>query len=327
MEIPARTRSDVRAVPIGQRDTRVIDKIRRLTASDTFNRFILLLIVIASILVGVETYMMGTPTGDLVNRLQDVILWIFVAEIVLRIIACDGRPWEYFRQGWNVFDFAIVLVSVISPHTEFAAVFRLARVLRTLRLVTFLPRLQVLVSALVRAIPSLGYIGVLLGLHFYVYAVAGTFLFHKNDPMRFGNLHFSTLTLFQVLTLEGWNDVLATQYNGSDAEYSETWMELTLGSRVSKPQPLVAALYFVSFIMLGTMIMLNLFTGVIINSIEEAQAAQAEEAREEHLKETGTLTLHDELALLSKQLHELSVRIKGIELRSEGPESEERAPS
>lgn len=305
----------------------MIDKIRRLTASDTFNRFILLLIVVASILVGIETYLIGTPGGDLVNRLQDVILWIFVAEIVLRIIACDGRPWEYFRQGWNLFDFAIVLISVISPHTEFAAVFRLARVLRTLRLVTFLPRLQVLVSALVRAIPSLGYIGVLLGLHFYVYAVAGTFLFRANDPIRFGNLHYSTLTLFQVLTLEGWNDVLATQYNGSDAEYSDTWMEMTAGQRVSRPQPLVAAIYFVSFIMLGTMIMLNLFTGIIINSIEEAQAAQAEEAREEQLKATGTLTLHDELTLLSQQLRDLSVRIKGMDLREEEREGDEEAPT
>lgn len=303
------------------------EKVKRLTESDAFNRFILLLIVTSAILVGIETYTVGTPTGVLTDRIQDAILWVFVGEIVLRIIACNGRPWNYFRDGWNLFDFAIVVISLVSPQTEFAAVFRLARVLRTLRLVTFLPRLQVLVSALIRAIPSLGYIGILLGLHFYVYAVAGTFLFRANDPIRFGSLHVSTLTLFEVLTLEGWNDVLNTQFNGSDAEYSATWMEMTAGDRVSKAQPLVAAIYFVSFIMLGTMIMLNLFTGIIINSIEEAQAAQAEEAREEHLKETGAVTLHDELAQLSKQLHELSVRIKGIELREEERDSEQTPPA
>jgi voltage-gated sodium channel len=202
-------------------------------------------------------------------------------------------------------------------------VFRLARVLRSARLVTMLPRLQVLVGALLRSVPSLGYIGVLLGLHFYVYAVAGTFLFRQNDPMRFGSLHYSTLTLFQVLTLEGWNDILATQYNGSDAEYPDAWKELTGTTRTSEAQPLIAALYFVSFIMLGTMIMLNLFTGVIISSMEDAQAEQAEEVREEHLKEKGFLTLHDELSLLSSQLRELSVRIKGMELREEEREQQE----
>ena len=103
------------------------------------------------------------------------------------------------------------------------------------------------------------------------------------------------LTLFQVLTLEGWNDVLATQYNGSDAEYPDSWKEISEqrrpGYRQSEAQPLAAAIYFVSFILLGTMIMLNLFTGVIITSMEEAQAERAEEVREEHLKDKGFLTL------------------------------------
>jgi voltage-gated sodium channel len=194
-------------------------------------------------------------------------------------------------------------------------------------MVTILPRLQVLVGALLKSIPSLGYIGVLLGLHLYVYAVAGTFLFAKNDPIRFGTLHQTTLTLFQVLTLEGWNDILATQFNGSDAEYPDTWMAMSEatrpGFRVSKPQPIPAAVYFVSFILLGTMIMLNLFTGVIISSMEEAQAERAEETRDDHLKKKGFLTLHDELTLLSQQLHNISVRLKGLELKEQQQEREE----
>jgi voltage-gated sodium channel len=293
----------------------VTEQLRRFTASGTFNNVILALIILSSILVGIETYVVGTPTGNLIDFLQDIILWIFVGEQILRIAACGNRPWEYFRQGWNLFDLAIIVVCFLPLDTQFATVFRLARLMRTLRMVTALPRLQVLVSALLKSVPSLGYIGVLLGLHFYVYAVAGTFLFRHNDPIRFGDLHYSTLTLFQVLTLEGWNDVLSTQYNGSDAEYSDSWKDLSTGARMSHAQPLIAALYFVSFIMLGTMIMLNLFTGIIINSIEEAQAEQAVDLRKEHLKETGSVTLHDELAVLSGQLHTLSVRLKGLELK------------
>lgn len=305
----------------------MVEQIKKLTSSSGFNRFILVLIIVSGVLVGFETYPTfadGTPAGGVINVLQSIILWIFVLEIALRIAACGSRPWDYFRQGWNIFDFVIVLVCFLPLNAQFATVFRLARLLRTLRMVTILPRLQVLVGALLKSIPSLGYIGILLGLHFYVYAVAGTFLFRDNDPIRFGTLQHSTLTLFQVLTLEGWNDVLATQYNGSDAEYSEAWMALPrAANRISQPQPLAASIYFVSFIMLGTMIMLNLFTGVIINSMEEAQSETKEEARQEHLKKRGFTTLHDDLALLGVKLQEITERLKGLELKEEEREQQE----
>jgi voltage-gated sodium channel len=281
---------------------------------------ILALIVISGVLVGFETYPAfseGTLVGDIIIRVQQVILWIFVLEQVLKIAACGNRPWEYFRQGWNLFDLAIIVVCFLPLDARFATVFRLARLLRTLRMVTVLPKLQVLVGALLKSIPSLGYIGLLLGLHFYVYACAGTFLFAKNDPMRFSTLHQTGLTLFQVLTLEGWNDILATQYNGSNAEYPDSWKEISEqkrpGYRESQAQPIVAAIYFVSFILMGTMIMLNLFTGVIISSMEEAQAERADETRETDMKKKGFLTLHDELSLLSKQLGDITDRLKNLE--------------
>jgi voltage-gated sodium channel len=306
----------------------VVEQANSLVKSRAFNNLILLLIVVTGVLAGMETFPRfdpSEPAGKLIDKIQTIILWCFVAEIGLKIIACGSRPWDYFRQPWNIFDFTIVAICFLPIHAQYAAVFRMARLLRTLRMVTILPRLQVLVGALLKAIPSLGYIGILLGLHFYVYAVAGTFLFRDNDPQRFGSLPETTLTLFQVLTLEGWNDVLATQYNGSDAEYPDSWKEMHV-RRVSEAQPLVASLYFVSFIMMGTMIMLNLFTGVIISSMEEASAERKEEAREDQLKEKGFLTLHDELALLGQQLQTLSQRIKGLELKEEAKEEGDVVP-
>jgi voltage-gated sodium channel len=307
----------------------VVEQAKRLVNSAGFQNFILGMIVLSGVLVGFETYPAfseGTPAGNAIIFIQYVILWIFVAEQALKIFVCGNRPWDYFKQGWNLFDLAIIVVCFLPFKTQFATVFRLARLLRTLRMVTILPRLQVLVGALLKSIPSLGYIGLLLGLHFYVYACAGNFLFSKNDPMRFGSLHQTGLTLFQVLTLEGWNDVLFTQFNGSDAEYPDSWKELSEnnrpGFRQSEGQPVAAAIYFVSFILLGTMIMLNLFTGVIISSMEEAQEERAEEVREEHLRDKGFLTLHDELSLLSQQLHSISSRIKGLELQEEEREQE-----
>jgi voltage-gated sodium channel len=307
----------------------LVENARRIVNSAGFQQFILALIVISGILVGFETYPAfaeGTPVGNAIIVIQQIILWIFVAEQVLKIVSHGSRPWNYFRQGWNLFDLAIIIVCFLPLDARFATVFRLARLLRTLRMVTVLPRLQVLVGALLKSIPSLGYIGLLLGLHFYVYACAGTFLFSKNDPMRFGNLHQTGMTLFQVLTLEGWNDVLATQQNGSDAEYPDSWKAIAETKRPafrqSHAQPLAAAIYFTTFILLGTMIMLNLFTGVIITSMEEAQIERAEETRDEHIKEKGFVTLHDELSLLSQQLTNITTRLKGIELKEEERERE-----
>ena len=294
---------------------------KRITENPTFQSFVIALILITGILSGIETYL--GDRGDvpqLLAIIQDVILGCFVVEILLRILAQGRRPWMYFANSWNLFDFLIVTVCVLPLGAQFSAVLRMVRLLRTLRLVTVLPRLQTLVGALLKSIPSLGYIGILLGLHFYMYGVLGTFLFRDNDPWRFGTLHETFLTLFQVLTLEGWNEVLGTQYLGSDIMYDDSLKAMTEGVRHSMPQPMIAAGYFVSFIMLGTMIMLNLFTGVIITSMEEVANETAEARRKANLELHGAVTLRDELALVSRTLKELSQQLEAIETPKDAPQ-------
>jgi voltage-gated sodium channel len=287
-------------------------RLARIAYSPGFTRFILLAIGLTGILSGMETYPEfrdGTQTGQLVNWLQNAVLLIFVAEIAVKIGSFGAHPWRYFQVGWNLFDFAIVAVCLMPLHSEYVVVLRL---LRTLRLFTALQGLQVLVTGLLKGIPSLGYVGLLLLLHFYIYAVIGTFAFGDNDPIRFRTLHVSMLTLFQVLTLEGWNDVLATQFLGSDAGYDDAWKALPAAAgRVSVARPLVGAAYFVSFIMIGTMIVLNLFTGVIIRSMEEA---------EEHHKalrkaaEPPPPPRQRELLALSEELQGIAGRLAALEI-------------
>jgi len=292
----------------------MIELAKRITQSSAFQLTIVGLILLTGTLSGVESYLLadGNETAlTTIAVVQDLILWAFVAEMLVKILACGSRPWRYFASAWNVFDFLIVAVCLLPLEKQFTTVLRMARLLRTLRLVAILPRLQLLVAALLRSIPSLGYIGVLLGLHFYIYAVIGTFLFRANDPLHFGSLHESFLTLFQVLTLEGWNDILATQYLGSDLTWDEGMQALYAGTRVSSGQPVMAAAYFVTFIMLGTMIMLNLFTGVIITSMEEAANEAA--ASKRRLKEQGVAPkLRDELSEVSRRLQELSAQLDSL---------------
>ncbi len=296
----------------------MVEFCRRITRNESFGRLVIILITLSGLLVGLETYPQfdeSTSAGQVVQWMQLIILGFFVIEILMKIVASFPRPWEFFREPWNIFDFLIVGVCLMPLNLHSMAVVRLVRILRTLRMITVLPRLRLLVSALLKSIPSLGYIGILLGLHFYIYSVIGTVLFRGNDPIRFGSLHSTAATLFQVLTLEGWNDVRDTQVMGSDMTYDDSWKQSTEGARTSEARPVASTVYFVSFILLGTMIMLNLFTGVIISSMEEAQVESPEGAREEQLHQQGFLTLHDELRLLGVQIQELNEKLNQYQLK------------
>jgi voltage-gated sodium channel len=285
----------------------IIQQCKRLVDSASFHAFIIGAIVAAGIVVGIETYPhMMERYGRLLHFLDRLILWIFFVEICLKLGAHSPRFWRYFGDPWNVFDFSIVAVCFLPLHAEFAAVLRLARVLRVLRLVTTVPRLQILVGALLKSIPSMGYVAILLLLHFYIYAVLGTFLFGRNDPVHFGELPRSMLTLFQVVTLEGWVEVLNVQMLGSANFGYEGREHLILESKAA---PAAAVAYFVSFILLGTMIILNLLIGVIMNSIQEMHAEAELAKRLQHKKEIGHLTVNDEIGLLEGQIDAMKERL------------------
>ena len=260
-------------------------RLRSVVNSGWFNRLMVAVILLAGVLAGLETSATLRETyGSLLQGLDALVLVIFVVEIALKIAAHGRRPWGYFQDGWNVFDFLIVAVCCLPVEAEFAAVFRLARGLRLLRLVTAVPRLQLLVGALLKSLGAMGYVTLLLALVFYIYGVAGVHLFGSVDPRHFGSLQAALLSLFRLITLDNWTDL---------------FLAAAAGSR------LAAVLYFVSFIMLGTMIMLNLFIGIIMNSMAEMHNEMAERERTQHLVQTGRITLHDELVLFEQQLDEL----------------------
>lgn len=257
--------------------------LKSIVESSWFNNFIIWTILIAGIVVGLQTYGERVATWQgLLHNLDQVILWIFTIEAILKL---SVYGLGYFKDSWNVFDFVIVVIcwmAFFMPNINagVVAVFRLARVLRVFRLVSALPKLRVLVDAMLKSIPSMGYVGILLFLLFYIYGVMGVFLFKENDPIRFSDLGTSILTLFQITTMEGWTDILYANMHGCDHEvYGLDNCETPIA------QPTAAVIYFVSFVMFGTMIVLNLFIGVIMNSMEEVQQEQKLENRA--LQEVG----------------------------------------
>ena len=226
------------------------DLAHRLTHSYGFEYFIIGLILFNAILLGLETltFVMEGYAGWIALG-QQVTLGVFILEAALKMFAVSPRADRYFRDGWNIFDFSIIVFSLIPATGGFAVIARLARLMRLLRLVSAVPELRLIVATLVRSIPSMLHIVALMSLMVYIYAIIGYQLFHEHDPEHWRNLGISLLSLFRVVTLEDWTDIM---YKA---------MEL---------HPL-AWIYFVSFVVLGTFVVINLFIAVVINNLDEAK--------------------------------------------------------
>lgn len=257
----------------------------RIAESSRFQNFIILIIILAAVLTGIGTYpQIVERYGAIIDWSDSIIIGIFTAEIFIRLGAFGVKPWNFFKSPWNIFDFLVTAIFYLPFGGSFAAVLRIVRVVRVFRLVTALPRLQILVGALVKSVPSMGYIGVLLFIQLFVFAILGNLLFSQNDPENFGNLGSSMMTLAQVITLEGWVDIMKAQ--GSS--------------------PFVPA-YFISFIILGTMTVLNLFIGVITSGFEEVKKEIETEAL---AKNTSSLKI--ELSSISKQMEDIKNKVDNL---------------
>ncbi|MEM8867040.1 MAG: ion transporter [Verrucomicrobiota bacterium] len=287
---------------------------RRIVDSKLFRNFIIGVIVFAGVLVGVETFpSMMEKYGDFLHLLDKIVIGIFTAEVILKIAAEKTKPWRYFNDGWNLFDFTIVAVCFLPLGGSYVAVLRMFRLLRVFRLVTVIPKLQLLVTALLRSLPSMFYVCLLLFLLFYVYAVIGVMLFSGNDPIHFGNLWTSFLSLFRIVTLEDWTDIMYLQMYGSDAYQGFNQSIAHLAAK-PKAMPLVGAAYFVSFVLAGTMIMLNLVIGVVINGMDEAQKELADKKIHKIVttKADKALSRQEKVEALKKELKAISDKLSEL---------------
>lgn len=229
------------------------------------------LIIINAVVLGLETSAsIRAQFGTVLTMLNHVVLVVFVVEIVIKLLAFGGR---FFRSGWNLFDFAIVAIS-LAPSSGPFAILRSLRILRVLRLLSTVRRLRMLVEALMQAIPSIGWTALLMVLMFYIFGVMGVELFGERFPEWFGTLGASAYTLFQVMTLESWSMGISRPIM---AVYPYAWV------------------YFVPFVLLSSFMVLNLFIAIIVSATQEVhdnekraehelEQAQAEAERQEMLQ-------------------------------------------
>lgn len=256
-------------------------KLKLIAEDKIFNYIVLGVIIFSAILVGVGTdEIIRMQYGGIINLLENLILAFFCVELSIRILA-ETNPINYFKDPWNLFDFIIVAICFIPFKDKAIYVLRLVRVLRTFRLFRAFPNLRPVVNGLVNSIASVIFVAMLLGVVVYIYAVIGVSMFALADPIHFGNLWRGLFTLFQILTLENWNTIMLP----TNSFY-----------------PVGGPLYFITFIILGTMIIMNLFLGIIVGNMSKAM---------DKLNETDSMK--DYLSEDAVRERELNTRLKKIE--------------
>lgn len=259
----------------------------RLVTSARFQQAVIGLILLNAVTLGLETSAtLMASYGPVLELVDGVLLWLFSAELALRIFAFRGR---FFRDPWGLFDLVVIGIAW-APSGGDLAVLRSLRVLRVLRLLSVVPSLRHVVEAMLAALPGMGSIVLLMGLMFYVSGVMATKLFGEGMPEKFGTLGGSIFTLFQLMTLEGWVEDIV-----------KPAIEVRSG----------ALWFFIPFIVISTFVVLNLFLGVIVESIQtlretresaDAEAAQAATDAAASAAHADTLMLMSEVRALRMEI-------------------------
>jgi voltage-gated sodium channel len=274
------------------RRARIAAACGRVVESSWFDPLMLAIIALNAVTLGLETYdSIDAAIGRELHLLNDVILGLFVLELALRMAAYADRPREFFRSGWNVFDFVVITASFVPGVRENATLLRLVRLLRIVRAVRLLPDLRVLTVAVGRSVPGVASLAAITLLLVYVYGMVGWVIFHDHDPANFENIGQSMVTMFVLLTLENLPVFIERGQELSD------W----------------TLLFYVSYVLVASFLIFNLFIGIVINSMEEARAIELHRAERELLDDD---TADDERAhavVLEERLRALRAAVDELE--------------
>ena len=266
----------------------------RLAGSTAFDVGIFVVIVANAVVLGLETYdEIEREAGGLLNTLNDVFLGVFVVELAIRITAYGRRPLDFFRGGWNVFDFVVIAAAFVPGLRENSTLLRLARLARVLRVVRILPELRLLVVAVGRSLPGLASLTAMAVVLLYVYGMVGWVIFGDELPGDYGSIGEAMLTLFVLLSLENLPDVMRQGMEVSD------W----------------AVPYYISFVLIAAFLVLNILIGVVLNSMEEAREIEWQRAQRNRrlAAEASVDDEDDRQVLLLQHLHDLRGAVEALE--------------
>ncbi len=262
------------------------ERIKSIVESKAFNFLVTFVILVSVFLVGLSVQpSTSAAMHEIIFFVEVIILVFFSIEILMRIIAEGSKPLNFFKDSWNVMDFVIVLLAFLPIQNKMILLVRLVRVLRILRLFRAFTKLRLIINGMINSFASIVYVGMLLLILIYFFSVIGVSAFSEIDPINFGSMWKAFFTLFQVLTLEGWNTIMVP---------------------VNKAYPIAGPIYFTSFIIIGTMVVMNLILGVIVTNMNKAMKELDESEQKEKSNEELILQrvkeIEKELKLINKKL-------------------------
>ena len=235
-------------------------QLRKIDNSKIFQGIVIAVILISALLIGAKTHNLSSNTVAILLLMDMVVTVFFAVEICIRFLACPEKR-HFFKNGWNIFDTIIVIGSLVPTGGSGVLLARLLRVFRVLRLVSMVPELRLLINALLKAIPRMGYIALLMFVIFYIYAAIGSMYFHPINEVLWGDVSISMLTLFRVATFEDWTDVMYETM----AVHPLSWI------------------YYLTFIFLTAFIFLNMMVGTVL----EVMSQEHDQFRAEQHGESG----------------------------------------
>ncbi|QIR15659.1 ion transporter [Shewanella aestuarii] len=258
---------------------------KRVDRSKTFQGFVIFVIVVSALSIGAHTYHLPAWLEQSLLVLDVAITVFFSIELIIRYLASDGAK-AFFSKGWNIFDTIIVIGSLVPLGGSTILLARLLRIFRVLRLVSMVPELRMLINALLKAIPRMGYIALLMFVIFYIYGAVGSMLFADINDFLWGDVSIAMLTLFRISTFESWTSIMYETM----AVHPLSW------------------LYYLTFIFLTTFVFLNMMVGAVLDVMgEETQIMRDHQAKkqldETDDAQTAILATADDTALEIQKLH------------------------
>ena len=237
-------------------------------------------------------------TRESLVRFDEIALWIFVCELIVRMISYGRKPWEFFKTGWNIFDFIIIGLSPFLANQTL--ILRLLRIFRLIRIFRFLPEVRILTRSITRSLPPLMSMSVLIFLALFIYGMAGVYLFGEQMPEQWGDITAALTSLFILLTLEEFATYLV------DGLAVSPW----------------ALPFYISYVFVIVFTILNVLIGVVLNAMDEARQENRE--REEDIKKLQTFAKEveeisadgqvtsDEIARLQEKIATLERQLRRV---------------
>ncbi|PMG30747.1 cation transporter [Shewanella sp. 10N.286.52.C2] len=269
--------------------TGMLSVLKKIDQSKTFQGFVIFVIIVSALSIGAHTYHLPTWLENSLYVLDIAITVFFLFELIIRYMASDGIK-SFFSKGWNIFDTIIVIGSLVPLGGSTILLARLLRIFRVLRLVSMVPELRMLINALLKAIPRMGYIALLMFVIFYIYGAIGSMFFAHVNDFLWGDVSIAMLTLFRISTFESWTSIMYETM----AVYPLSW------------------LYYLTFIFLTTFVFLNMMVGAVLDVMGEETKIMREEqeANDDKNVESKTAATAEDIQQLHDKIDKLTALLQ-----------------